>query len=364
MGIHVELSEEAKERYKKQKAKATLTSFMVSIFFIGCLAAMLAALTILIPTKEVETIISYKAPPVEQNIENKPVIQKMQRQLPTPAAASASITNVITTVSPTAISIPDTNQMVDVESLDFGSSNDFGMGFGFEESNNSSTTFFGQTVSGSRICYVIDYSLSMKGRREELMRNELTDSVKDLQGGAEFSLIFFSGCTWQSSDKIELGPGRDGRQGFIISSVQEDGETVEWNGGFRIDEREYDKFKPNWLKPSEKNIEKAVTEIRDTPLNMGTDWQKPLLKALEMKPAPEIIVFMTDGHSGSQSTSIAEHVGELASKKSIVINTISLLEPNAKDDMKRLAELTGGTATMVVSENEIHNLMTGEITKR
>ncbi len=360
MSIHVEISEEAKEKLKKQKTAATVSSFLISIAVIGILAAILAALTILIPTKEIETIISYKAPPVDQEINNKPVIQKQQRQTPTPPAASSAVANVITTSSPTAISIPDTNQMVEVESADFGSSADFGMGFGFEDSENNTTTFFGATVSGARIAYVIDYSASMQSRgRVDLMKKELSDSVAELQGGAEYALIFFAGPVWQSSDTVEFMP--DGKKAKSIT--QKDGTTITWNGTSRASDSDLKKIKVEWNTPSKENIKASLKHIEDMPLVWGTEWGKPLRKALELKPQPEVIIFMTDGLAGN-AEAIAEEISAIAEKKGIVINAVSLLEPAAEEGMKTLAEKTGGTAIIVRDANTIEDLFTGEVTTR
>ena len=174
-------------------------------------------------------------------------------------------------------------------------------------------------------------------------------------------LLFFSGAVWQSTDQIVPDATNPGR---ISKTIQMDGKEVEWNGRFSLDEREERKFRPQWIKPTEENIASAIQQIEETPLMDGTDWGKPLRKALDLKPQPEVIVFMTDGSSGSASTAIAEEIGKAAKRKSILVNTISLMEPQAKDDMKRLAELTGGSAIMVRNAQEIEDLMTGEVTVR
>jgi len=360
MSIHVEISEEARERLRKQKAASTITSLLISLVVIALLGTVLGLLTILIPSKEVETIISYQAPAVEEETTNEPKVRVQQRQVPTPPSAASAVANVITTTAPTSVSIPDTNTMTNVESPDFGSMDDFGMGFGMEEAMSSTTSFFGSKVTGSRICYVIDYSLSMRGKRDALMRVELADSVEKLQGGAEYGLIFFAGPVWEGHGTYTFKA--DGRS--IDMVTKSDGEQVYWETTGRTNEKEMKKIKPDWVKPTASNIENSLQSIKSTPLALGTDWEKPLMKALEMKPQPEVIIFMTDGSSGSKSMEIAEEVGKIAKRKSITINTIALMQPQAKDALKALAEITGGTALMVRNEQEIEDLITGEVTQR
>ncbi len=364
MSIHAPLSAEAQERLAQQKKKSTLISFLVSIAVIAALGGILQALFILIPEKKIETIISYQVPPAEKETTKDVTIQKQTRQTPTPPAASSAVANVITTTAPTAVSVPDTNQMVSVDAPDFGSSDDFGMGFGFGDASSSATTFFGSSVTGNRIAYVIDYSLSMKGTRDTLMREELTQSVENLEGGADFSLIFFAGPVWLASDTIKFKP--DGRSIAITTST--DGQKVDWQGmpggmhGRNVDPKLYKDCIPKWIKPSSDNIKSALKDIKSNPLALGTDWEKPLRKALELDPLPDVIVFMTDGNGGSLD--LAKKLAKQAKKKSIVINSVALLEPKAKDAMKILAEETGGTAIMVKSENEIEDLFTGEVSQR
>ena len=129
MSIHVNISEEAQAKLDREKKKSTVISIIVSLVSLCLLGTILAILAITIPQKEVETIISYQAPASEQDTTDEPKVRVQQRQMPTPPAASAAVANVITTTSPTSVSIPDTNQMTNIESPDFGSSDDFGMGF-------------------------------------------------------------------------------------------------------------------------------------------------------------------------------------------------------------------------------------------
>ena len=81
------------------------------------------------PYREAEQpFVSYQAPPVA--VSEAPLVGKQKRQSPVPPAASAPIADVITTTAPTAISIPGTQAVTTVEAPNFGSTDDFAMGFG------------------------------------------------------------------------------------------------------------------------------------------------------------------------------------------------------------------------------------------
>ena len=73
---------------------------------------------------------------------------------------------------------------------------------------------------------------------------------------------------------------------------------------------------------------------------------------------------MTDGSSGSKGLQYAKELGKRAAKEGIVINSVALMEPKAEEGMKVLAQLSGGTAMMVISEKEVKDMFTGEVTQR
>ncbi len=165
MSIHIDLSPEAQERLKKQKTRSTITSLLISVGVILLLGLTLGLLTIIIPNKEPEVIIAYAAAPQEQETTQDPKVKIQKRQVPTPPASSSAVANVMTTTAPTSISIPDTNQMVSVDAPDFGSSDDFGMGFGFGEESQAQgmMTAFGRVSSGGMTGYLFDMKQDRRG---------------------------------------------------------------------------------------------------------------------------------------------------------------------------------------------------------
>jgi hypothetical protein len=72
--------------------------------------------------------------------------------------------------------------------------------------------------------------------------------------------------------------------------------------------------------------------------------------ALDMRPAPDVIYFMTDGASGGESEKLAKTIGSLAKNRGIKINTIAMMVPSAKEAMGEMAKRSGGQFS-VVNEN-------------
>lgn len=355
MSLHTTLTPEAQERLRKQKTTSLVTSFVISFLTVALIGLLLALLMIAIPQQEVETIVSYQAPQVEDAVDSdQPQVEVNQRQVPTPPTSSASVANVIASTSVSSVAIPDSDTFTQFESVDFGEVDDFSEDSGFGDEQSSESSMFGSPVNGSRICYVIDYSASMKYLgRDKLMREELAKSVKLLKGGADFNLIFFASPAWEAGDTIQ-GTGRG-------LTVIEDSEGKKWNwkGKPKYDIKNNDGRKSfNWRKPTGANINEAVKQIRDTPLIFGTSWISPLRYAINMKPRPQMVIFMTDGMGGSVKDLVK--IAETAKKRGVVVSSISLIEPKAAEAMKALAKTTGGTATLVKKDKTVIDLFTGK----
>ena len=168
MSIHINLTDEARAQLAQQQRRSTLFSFLISIGVIVVLGVLLQALFIFIPEKRIETIVTYQAESVDLETVTEPTIKKQTRTTPTPPAASSAVANVITTSAPTAISVPDTNQFLSVDAPDFGSSNDFGMGFGFdgEAQSEGVMTAFGRVSSNGMRGYLYDLKQHRRGRKD------------------------------------------------------------------------------------------------------------------------------------------------------------------------------------------------------
>lgn len=347
MSIHAQLSPQAQARLRAQQRNSAITSIIISILSVVLLGILL--LWLLLPTVETFTpeIVSYQSSTEEEQQATKPKINRAVERKP--SAPSSQMARVIAanTTSLTAVPIPDI-QTPD-PSMDFGDGDDFGDGWGDDDMGTGvSTTFFGQEVKGERILYVIDYSLSMKGERERLMRAELAKSVMQLPAGKQYQMIYFAGPAWVATDKVKM----KGQLGFVATGG--DGEQYEWTTKNRI----YgwkpigEGHIPSWLDATDSNIYQSEALIKKTQLIIGTDWEPPMAMAFKMDPLPNIIVFMTDGSAPGDPVSVAKDIASRAKKERIVINTIALMQPKAAEAMETLAKKTGGVFSLINENGE------------
>ncbi|MFD2255798.1 hypothetical protein ACFSSA_03835 [Luteolibacter algae] len=198
---------------------------------------------------------------------------------------------------------------------------------------------------------MIDYSGSMHGEREQLMRAELSKSVEGLAPGSQFAMIFFSGPAWVAGDKVKVKRlSKDTGEGTGVVTTPR-GRDYDWEGAGACEwtpKRSVEKA--SWLRYSAKAIKESLEIIQSTPLSYGTDWENPLKMAMAMEPPPQIIFFMTDGlMNGRDMEKLTRELGGEAKKKNIVINTVALMEPKAASHMLDLAKRADGVFTVVES---------------
>lgn len=346
MSIHAQLSPQAQARLRAQQRNSAITSIIISILSVVLLGILL--LWLLLPTVETFTpeIVSYQSSTEEEQQATKPKINRAVERKP--SAPSSQMARVIAanTTSLTAVPIPDI-QTPD-PSMDFGDGDDFGDGWGEDDMGTGvSTTFFGQEVKGERILYVIDYSKSMGGQREELMRAELSKSVMQLNAGKQYQMIFFAGPAWVACKK-------SGGNNSVFTATTDGGEVYKWEakGGIHSWEPVGERQKAAWLDATDSNVFQSEAIIKESKLIIGTHWDPPMAMAFEMDPLPNIIVFMTDGSAPGDPVEVAKGIASRAKKEGIVINTIALMEPKAAEAMETLAEKTGGVFSLINENGE------------
>ena len=349
MSLHA-TSTEAEDALKRQRRNSMISSMVIGILTVILLMLLLSFFFLAPMLKEVPVIVTYESNQKDTTeLEVKKVPQNTERK---PSAPSASMARVITANTQSAVAVPVPDVEVTSPSVEFGTDNDFGEGWagaGDGAMGGGAATFFQQKVSAERIAYVIDYSGSMSGERERLMRAELKKSVSKLPPGMNYQLIFFAGPAWVAGDEVIMPKDRK------TAEVKDGGRTHDWksNGGAYVWEEKGTKRKADWIVASSSTLRKSQKLIESTKLVWGTAWEAPLMMALNMDPAPQIIFFMTDGSAGPESLKIAEDVGRKAKSRGIKVNTVAMMEPKAAEAMNELAKRSGGEFTMIEKGGKI-----------
>ena len=362
MSMHSALTPEVEIALKRQKARATLSSLLISLLAVVLVGIILFLIAIKSMNFTQPDVIAYKASMPEDNqLEQKKINPAVQRKPSSPSSAMAKVIAANTT-SPTAIPVPEVE--VPVESVDFGDGDDFGSGWGSGGGGGGGggTTFFGQTSSAERIAFVIDYSASMKAQdRVGIMKKELSDSIGKLTPGTEYQMIFFAGPVWVAGSTVQ---DPKAKKDNTVKGL--DGKTYDWTttGGAHGWKPKGKKQVAQWLKiptaeglignqkreakeTGSNNLKMSQKTVDETPLVWGTRWKYALEMAMDMEPAPQVIYFMTDGSSGNDALKESKSLGSSAKKRGITINCIAMMEPKAVEAMKELAKRSGGKFTMV-----------------
>jgi hypothetical protein len=226
-----------------------------------------------------------------------------------------------------------------------------GMGLGFASGAGKGpggglgppVRFFEQEVTAKRIAYVIDFSKSMKGRRQELMRAELAKSIGQLHPTQDYQLIFFAGPVWVGGSVVRMA---DDQKSAVV--IAEGGAEHEWTsinvGNWEMSGR---KQEASWLRADKTNLHRSISIISETELVYGTYWKPAIELALAMQPPPEVVYFMTDGIVSKKVYETIDELSRTARRRGTIINTISMMEPDAADAMRALAKQSGGAFTMV-----------------
>ena len=195
------------------------------------------------------------------------------------------------------------------------------------DAGKRTTRFMGEEARGKRFAFVIDYSRSMSEDQLAVMKSELYKAIKGVGEDGLVTVLFFSGPVWR--------PDQD-------ALASEKNWTKSREGGYEL-KKGCEGPNPQWLVPTEDNLEALERLIYQTPTTLGTDWFTPLKLVLEMSPRPDMVVFMTDGSvSETVSRRTIEYVKGLP-RWMVRINTTALgVEPDKAEPLRILAEMTGG----------------------
>ena len=330
---------EARSKLNRQRRISTVVSLFTAILTLVLVGLILAIILFQFEKEEAPTIISYSAPAEEvEVIEKKTHKTEVSRK---PSAPSASMARVIASTTSSPVSVPVPEFEVPDTSVDFGDGEDFGDGWSTGDSfgnGGGGATFFGQTVKAERIAYVIDFSASMKGQnRQELMRDELCESLDKMLPGLNVGMIFFAGPAWVAGDTVKGG---------VVTSGRKEYKWKRNGNGHSKWEHDGKKQPVPWDELTPLKIKKLKEIVRETKLVGGTVWDNPLHMALDMDPAPQMIYFMTDG--AAQGSDVwAKDVAKRAKEMGVTVNCVAMMVPKAIKDLKHLAFETGGQMTIV-----------------
>ncbi|MCB1133624.1 MAG: VWA domain-containing protein [Verrucomicrobiae bacterium] len=353
MSLHADLSPEAIARLAAQKRKSTISSIVIALLVVVLIGLLLGFILLPALEKENPVIVTYESNyRPEDELQEKKVQTTVQRK---PSAPSASMAKVITanTVADVSIPVPDVD--VPIPSMDFGDGDDFGSGWGDGSGfgGGGGASFFQQEVKAERVAYVIDYSLSMSGQRDKLMRKELTKSISKLPAGMKYQMIFFAGPSWIAGSEVKMAQNR---KSAVVSDGRYDYDWESGGKGAHGWDSKGRSQRPDWIQADAKTIEESLATIKGTELVWGTTWEPALDLALKMDPAPQVIFFMTDGVTGGDLDQLVRRLTNRAKTRDIKINTVAMMEPKAHGAMKDLAKRTGGMFTIIEKGGDVRTV--------
>lgn len=128
MSFHARLSPEAEAKIQEQRRNSTILSIIISLLGIALLGLILYAISIAIESKNNEEIVSYVGNSENPEDVQKPELTSEVKQ--NPSSPSANLSRVIATATPSAVSIPNPEIVVEDVAITMGDGNDFGSGWG------------------------------------------------------------------------------------------------------------------------------------------------------------------------------------------------------------------------------------------
>ena len=185
-----------------------------------------------------------------------------------------------------------------------------GLGSGGEEGGlgggggAAGASFFGVTSRGMRFAFIVDRSGSMgQQRKMAVAMKELARSIGGLPDYASYFVVLFS------SD--------------LIGPTQQSG----------------------WTKATKANVNRLVRWLNQIDPSGGTFPMPAFQEIFALTVRPDVIFFLTDGQIPADS---ADRVAALNARgPRVVINTIAFGDPSSQNQLKRMAEESGGVYRFV-----------------
>ncbi len=331
---------ERNESAAGKKATAIIIAVGVHV-----LIALIAALVIILPeTKdEPEIIAAVIGRPGKKHEMQKKNVMKQSKKSSASAAAAAPIAQLMRANAIARIALPNVTRTstgpLGIGDADFGGGG-FGTGGG---GMGTGASFFGGRSTGKRFLFVIDHSGSMRPNQVQLRNAELKRTLSSLKG-VQYQVILFAGGGYFASKGWSIKPlkgrsniakGPKGSYKFI---------SVRGYADYKFDGPSSKLPREAWLTANSANIKATMKIVTSHKLFGGTDWGLALEIGHMMKPAPDVIFFMSDGTGGNSPPPILK-VNSKNGKA--VINTVAMQTATGMAQFAEIAKKTKGSFTIV-----------------
>ncbi|WP_309382487.1 vWA domain-containing protein [Cerasicoccus frondis] len=289
-----------------------------------------------------------EAPPVSEPVTppTRIPVQLADTKPPAPAAKVIALDPQKMPLMDMDFDMPVVEQRSNIAGRGFG--NGAGLGGGAVDLSKLNLGFSGIQDKSESVCFIVDYSLSMKDKikgseitRFELLKEQLVSSLSNIDDQMMVSLIFFSGPAWVAGQsEKEARKQYTGKPNDWHSHRPKDFETL---------------TKPEWHRLGGGYRNQLIDIVQQEKMSGGTVWQNPLRLARTLKPAPEVIYFLTDGATSDEDVEeTLQLVGEWKQEnRDLRIHTIALGEPKAASAMRRIAGRTGGKFRLIETLDDI-----------
>ena len=265
----------------------------------------------------------------------------------TTMSAPASAKRITTTAVSARVSIPSMempmtsnaapSRMAGMGGASFGTSmSAMGSGAGSGGGGAGGVPFFGLRLQAKRIAFLLDYSATMGGPFKVTLEDELERSLKALPQGTEVLLMLWAGPAWLYDQ--------------TAAQVQKDWKSI---NGFIWERVGREKTKtPTWVKMDSGSVSNMMKHLRNQKVVFGTNWRGAFDYLSEVKPAPDVICFITDAQDEPRFHEETKRIVERSLAKFApakpVINCFWIRNREFSSDvLKELARRHGGKVTDV-----------------
>ena len=212
--LYLESNPEVVAKLAAQRRNSTIASLITGVLLMLLLALLFWIIGIQIFSERVEPIAVFSEESLFEDEIEQEKVQVEVKKTPSPPSSSSSMAPVIAAVAESDFSITVPDVTTDTITTDFGASEGFGTGWGAGNGNGSGSgngfgkggggafSFMGSKMKGEKICFVMDYSASMRGGRIELLKNELTKTIESLPNRTQYQMILFAGPAWVAGSTV------------------------------------------------------------------------------------------------------------------------------------------------------------------